>query len=262
MKIKSKLVIPLALLTMSASCSEPSQTHISPAAISEVKSELARATEAGEIEGGMILVHANGKQILFDVQGYHDLEEKLPFRESSLLRIFSMTKPITSVAAMTLWEQGEFQLDDSVSKYIPSFKDVKVGIAEAPLPGEPFVLVNPEREINVRDLLSHTSGYSYGDNPNSVLSVEYASRGVVYWHHGMFPPKMSIQKAANLLSQVPLEHEPGERWTYGLSVDILGALIEVWSGMELNRYIDKSVLKPLRMKDTFFDTSANSRVAH
>jgi CubicO group peptidase (beta-lactamase class C family) len=254
MQIKEKLILlAAALFIVGSSCSRLPHTHISPSAIVEVKAELARATEAGEIEGGMILVHANGKQVLFDVQGYHDLEDRLPFKESSLLRIYSMTKPITSVAAMTLWEQGKFQLDDPVSKYISSFENVKVGIIEDQSSGFPFVLENPKREVSVRDLFSHTSGYSYGNNPDSVFTSEYTSRGVVYWYYGMFPPKMSIQKAANLLSQVPLEHEPGERWTYGLNVDILGALVEVWSGMKLKQYIDESVLKPLGMKDTFFD---------
>ncbi|MCH2112884.1 MAG: beta-lactamase family protein [Planctomycetes bacterium] len=253
MQIDVKMTIPLALLLVGASCSSPLQTRISSSAIFEAKSKLSQAIENGEIEGGMVLVHANGEQIMFDVQGCHDKEDQLLFEESSLLRIFSMTKPIASVAAMTLWEQGKFTLDDPVSKYIPSFRDVKVGVVGSNRSGTPFSLVSPKREVNIRDLLSHTSGYSYGNDPASALSVAYASRGVVYWHNGMFPPKMSISKAADLLSQIPLEHEPGERWTYGFNTDIVGALIEVWSGMELGEYLRKSIFKPLGMESTFFD---------
>ena len=234
------------------------QTHINPDIALEAKSQLALAIETGEIEGGMILVHANGKKIMLDIQGYHDIEDQLPFKESSLIRIYSMTKPITSAAAMTLWEEGKFKLDDPVSKYIPSFKNAKVGKVERPfgrMSPNSFEIISPEREITVRDLLTHSAGYTYGgaDYPNSPFAKGYRNRGVTFWGpENMFPPKMSIQKAAQLLSEVPLRHEPGERWTYGLNTDIVGALIEIWSGMELGEYFKESIFKPLGMKDTFF----------
>ncbi|MEC9095213.1 MAG: serine hydrolase domain-containing protein [Planctomycetota bacterium] len=230
-------------------------TKLSDSAIETVKDEIARATKAGEIEGGMILVHIHGQQALLDIQGYHDLEDKLEFKEDSLLRVYSMTKPVTSVAAMTLWEAGKFKLEDPVANYIPSFKDVKVGVV---VNGE-MTHVAPRRPVTIRDLFSHTSGYSYSPAAGTPFGKEYRSRGVFYTHNGMYPPKMSIRKAADQLAQIPLQHQPGERWTYGLSVDILGALIEIWSGQPLEKYMKRAVFKPLGMKDTFFDIPKNKR---
>ncbi|MBA63305.1 MAG: hypothetical protein CMJ76_13185 [Planctomycetaceae bacterium] len=228
-------------------------TTLSDIAIQEVKDEISRATKAGEIEGGMILVHVDGRQVLLDVQGYHDLEDKLKFKADSLLRIYSMTKPITSVVAMTLWEQGKFKLDDPVASYIPSFKHVKVGVVVK----DKMTRTAPKRPLTVRDLLAHTSGYSYSPAAGTPFGREYRSRGVFYTHSGMYPPKMSIREAADQLAQIPLQHQPGERWTYGLNVDILGALIEIWSGESLEKYMKRSVFKPLKMKDTFFDIPKN-----
>ena len=241
-----RLLVVLLLLSSSIAQAE---TNISDEAIKAVQIELARATEAGEIEGGMILVHVHGEQVLLDIKGIHDSEDGLEFKENSLLRIYSMTKPITSVAAMTLWEQGKFNLDDAVSEYIPAFSDVKVGVV---LKGK-MTRVDPKRPLTIRDLLSHTSGYSYSPSSGTPFGKEYHSRGVFYTHNGMYPPKMSIREAADQLAQIPLQHQPGERWTYGLSVDILGALIEIWSGQPLEKYMKRAVFKPLAMHDTFFD---------
>ena len=241
--------ILLTVLFLFATTYAQADTTLSGIASQAVKDEIARATKAGEIEGGMILVHVHGKQVLLDVQGYHDSEDKLEFKLDSLLRIYSMSKPITSVVAMTLWEQGKFKLDDPVANYIPSFKKVKVGVV---VDGK-MTRREPERPVTVRDLLSHTSGYSYSPASGTPFGKEYHSRGVFYTHNGMYPPKMSIREAADQLAEIPLQHQPGEKWTYGLSVDILGALIEIWSGESLEKYMKRSVFKPLHMNDTFFD---------
>jgi len=230
-------------------------TSVSDSALQAVTAEIARATKAGEIEGGIVLVIADGKQVLFDTQGHHDLEDKLPFQPDTLLRIYSMTKPITSVAVMTLWEQGKFKLDDPVSRYIPAFKMTDVGVVEQ----DKIVRVTPDRKLTIRDLLRHTSGYEYSGPAGTPFGDEYRKRGLFYSHHGMYPPKMSIREAADALAQIPLRHQPGQRWTYGLSVDILGALIEIWSGKSLDKYMHQSVLKPLGMKDTFFKIPKNKR---
>ena len=231
------------------------ETSVSDTALQAVSAEIARATKAGEIEGGIVLVIADGKQVLFDTQGHHDLEDKLPFKPDTLLRIYSMTKPITSVAAMTLWEQGKFKLDDPVSKYIAAFKTTEVGVVEQ----DKLVRTIPDRPLTIRDLLRHTSGYEYSGPAGTPFGDEYRKRGLFYTHHGMYPPKMSIREAADALAQIPLRHQPGQRWTYGLSVDILGALIEVWSGKPFDKYMHQSVLKPLGMKDTFFNIPKNKR---
>ncbi len=244
-----KKILNITLLLLLATTCAQADTYLSDDAITAATDELARATEAGEIEGGMLLVHVQGKQVLLAIEGQHDFEDNLEFKQDSLLRIYSMTKPITSVVAMTLWEQGKFKLDDPVSKYIPSFGDVKVGVVA----NGQLTRVQPKREITVRDLLSHTSGYSYSPAPGTPFGKEYYQRGMFYTHNGMYPPKMSIRQAADLLAQIPLHHQPGEKWTYGLSVDILAALIEIWSGDPLQKYMNRSLLKPLDMRDTSFD---------
>lgn len=241
--------LTLLLIALLAPASLHGQTKVSDTTLRSVKKALIKATEMGEIEGGMLLVDVNGKRILLEIQGFHDLEDQLPFKENSLLRIYSMTKPITSVAAMTLYEAGKFELDDPVANYIPSFANVKVGVVK----NEILTRVDPKRPLTIRDLFRHTAGFIYGGDAKGPIQKEYFSRGLNYSHHGMYPPKMSIRKAANALAEVPLMHQPGDRWTYGLSVDILGALIEVWSQESLAQYIDRSVLRPLGMVDTFFD---------
>lgn len=248
-----KKILSLTLLLIFSATYAQAKTTLSDEAIQAVKDEIARATKAGEIEGGMILVHIHGEQRLLDIQGYHDLEDKLEFKADSLLRIYSMTKPITSVAAMTLWEQGKFKLDDPLSKYIPSFKKVQVGVVV----DRKMTRLKPARPLTVRDLLSHTSGYSYSPASETPFGKEYHSRGIFYSHNGMYPPKMSIREAADQLAQIPLQHQPGAKWTYGLSVDILGALIEIWSGESLENYMKSSIFKPLNMKDTFFNIPKN-----
>jgi CubicO group peptidase (beta-lactamase class C family) len=231
------------------------ETSVSDTALQAVSAEITRAIKAGEIEGGLVLVIADGKQILFDTQGHHDLDDKLPFKPDTLLRIYSMTKPITSVAAMTLWEQGKFKLDDPVSQYIAAFKTTEVGVVEQ----DKLVRVATHRPLTVRDLLRHTSGYDYGGPAGTPFGDEYRERGIFYSHYGMYPPKMTIREAADALAQVPLRHQPGQRWTYGLSIDILAALIEIWSGKPFDRYMHQSVLKPLGMQDTFFNIPKNKR---
>ena len=245
------LLISMVCLSSLASA----ETSVSDTALQAVSAEIARAIKAGEIEGGLVLVIADGKQILFDTQGHHDLDDKLPFKPDTLLRIYSMTKPITSVAAMTLWEQGKFKLDDPVSKYIAAFKTTEVGVIEQ----DKIVRVATHRPLTVRDLLRHTSGYDYGGPAGTPFGDEYRERGIFYSHYGMYPPKMTIRESADALAQVPLRHQPGQRWTYGLSIDILAALIEIWSGKPFDRYIDQSVLKPLGMRDTFFNIPKNKR---
>jgi CubicO group peptidase (beta-lactamase class C family) len=158
-----------------------------------------------------------------------------------------MTKPITSVAAMMLHEQGKFRLDDPVADYIPSFTQATVLAPD----GNPQNTVAPRRPITIRDILRHTTGYSYGRGDRE--RMHYEREGLVYHPpHRMMPPKMTIQEAAEALARVPALHHPGERHTYGFNTDLLGRLIEIWSGMALDKYLQQSVFDPLNMADTGF----------
>ncbi|WP_309710581.1 serine hydrolase domain-containing protein [Armatimonas sp.] len=218
----------------------------------KAKQELQRALAAGELVGGVHLVMHKGKVIHLEAVGLRDREEKKPFTADTLVRMYSMTKPITSVAAMMLWEHGKFQLDDPLSKYIPAFAHSTVMDGKGGRTA-------PKRPLTVRDLFRHTSGYSYGDG-DPAIGVAFAKEGLLYRPPvGMLPPKLTIEKAAEALARVPALHHPGERFTYGLSVDILGRLIEIWSGKTLDRYFQQAMLGPLEMRDTAFVVPKDKR---
>jgi CubicO group peptidase (beta-lactamase class C family) len=201
----------------------------------------------GKVEGMIHLVVLDGKTVYREVAGYRDVADKKPFKADTIVRIYSMSKPLTSVAAMTLFEKGKFKLDDPVAKYIPAFKDAKVLEGK----GKEAKLVKPKRLITVRDVFRHTTGYSYGGEEE--VKKYYQKEGLKGWGRlGMFPPKMTIEKLADGLARIPALHQPGARFTYGFNSDLLGRLIEIWSGNSLDRYMRQAVLEPLGMVDTGF----------
>ena len=243
-------VLLLSLPLLVAACAVPApRVSLKSDVAAAVSAELRRGTDAHEHEGGALMVISNGKVLLTDHYGNHDLETQRPFASDTIFRIFSMTKPITTVAAMTLWEQGKFQLDDPVSKYIPSFAKVQVGEVD----GGKLTLRAPSRAITIRDLMCHGAGFSYAGTKDTPIGALYHENGLSYgkpW--AMYPPKMSIRAAADALARVPIRHDPGAKWTYGPSVDVLGALIEIWSKEPLDDCIERVVLEPLAMNDTAF----------
>jgi len=210
---------------------------------------LQREVASKQIVGGMHLVLHAGKVVHFALAGAADIEEGGLLKKDALMRIFSMSKPITSVAAMQLWEQGKFRLDDPVARFIPSFADIKVRVTR----NGKTQLVPPLRPITVRDLLRHTSGFSYGRKYGEQVLQDHRRVGVLYGGtKNMFPPEMTIAQAADALAQVPLLHHPGEQFTYGFNTDVLGRLVEVWSGDRLDHYMQKAIFDPLAMRDTGF----------
>lgn len=212
------------------------------------------AVASGNAAGAAHLVVQNGEVIHLHAAGVRDIETRDPLQEDTVVRIYSMTKPITSVAAMTLLEQGKFQLDDPVAKFIPAFQQTTVW------DNENQVAVAPKRPMTVRDVFRHTTGYGYDGNGNAELEKRYRESGLTYRAPaGMLPPDMSIEAAANRLAQIPAHHHPGERFTYGFSTDLLGRLIEVWSGKPLDQYLEESVFKPLEMHDTAFQVRPNAK---
>ncbi|MDA1275604.1 MAG: DUF2341 domain-containing protein [Verrucomicrobia bacterium] len=223
-------------------------------ALEQARSELHRAVREGKVAGAAHLVVRDGKTIYSEAAGLSDIDGRIPFKIDSLLRIYSMSKPIVSVGAMKLCEQGRFKLDDPVALYIPGFSNATV----LQKIGDKMERVAPNRPITVRDVLRHTTGYSYGDEAE--VREYYLGEGLRYWGPGdMFPPKMSIAKAAEALARIPALHHPGEKFTYGYSTDLLGRLIEVWSGKPLDVFLRESVLAPLEMEDTGFSVRPETR---
>ena len=168
-------------------------------------------------------------------------------REDSIFRIYSMTKPIVSVAAMMLVEQGKLSLADPVSKFIPAFADTKVGIESQDASGAPVLeIVDADRPMTVQDLLRHTSGLVYGGvGPRTAVKELYREANI-------FSQKWQLPEFAEALAKLPLQHQPGTTWEYGHSTDILGRVVEVVASMPLDRYLEQHVLAPLGMQDTAF----------
>jgi CubicO group peptidase (beta-lactamase class C family) len=169
-------------------------------------------------------------------------------RTNSIFRIASQTKAIVSIAAMTLFEEGKFLLDDPVSKYIPEYGDPQI-LATYNDKDTTYTTVPAVREVTIRHLLTHTSGIDYAGIGSPVMRAVYAKAGIA---PGFGSNSDLIGNEMKDLGRLPLAHQPGERWTYGLNVDVLGYLIEIWSGKPLDQYLRERLFEPLGMTDTYF----------
>ena len=198
-----------------------------------------------KIAGALTLVARRGKVAYLSPAGMMDVEREKPITEDTIFRIYSMTKPIATVALMMLYEHGHFQLADQVYKYIPEWRNLEVYVSGEYLD---FVTKPPERDMTIRDLLTHTSGLAYGASAETATPVAaaYQKMKVLDLHKGTL--KEMVQKVAEL----PLEFSPGTRWNYSISTDVCGYLVEVISGMSFNEYLEKYIFEPLGMVDTGF----------
>ena len=211
----------------------------------------------GSLPNISILIKKDNKEILRHTHGYADIEKGISVNRKTVYRIYSMTKPVTGVAIMQLIENGKLRLNDKVSKYIPAFKDTKVINLEF----QDYVL-KPKREITIRDLLTHTSGLTYswaGEGPVNQIYRKYNIRpyyfGAVDAELNKFPGNTCQFSAA--AASAPLLHNPGEKWSYGINMDILGCVVEVISGMSFAEYLQKNIFDPLELKSIGF--SVNER---
>lgn len=200
-----------------------------------------------KIPGAVALVVKNGEVAYHKSFGFADVASKKPMQPNSIFRIASMTKAITSVAVMTLYEQGRFQLNDPVAKYIPEFANMTV-IAELDEQGKVSETVAAKKPILIVDLLTHASGIGYPFIPGK-LQATYQAAGVI---DGLTIKNMTLASQMKLLAQQPLLFEPGSKFAYGLSTDVLGYLVEVISGESLDQYFAAEIFQPLGMTDTYF----------
>mgnify|MGYP003964425917 FL=1 len=213
----------------------------------------------GSLPNVSILIKKDNKEIYRHTNGYADLENKISINQKSVYRIYSMSKPVTGVAIMQLVENGKLRLNDKVSKYIPAFKDTKV----INLDFQDYV-VKPKREITIRDLLTHTSGLTYswaGETPVHNIYRKYNIRpyyfGALDSEISKFPGN-TCQFAAAAAS-APLLHDPGEKWSYGINMDVLGCVVEVISGMTFDDYLQKNIFKPLGLKSIGFSVNPKDK---
>jgi CubicO group peptidase (beta-lactamase class C family) len=244
------IVLPLAALAqgLPAAAPEPERVGLSAERLERIAPTLGKDIAAGLIPGAVMLVARHGRLAYFEAFGLRDKARNAPMARDAMFRLGSMTKPITIAAAMMLVEDGRLSLEDPISKYLPQFAHMQVGIEqENPATGQANLrLVPSEREIRVEDLMRHTSGFTYealGTGPK--VKEMYRDAGIGA------RDETSAEMAAKL-ARLPLMYQPGTVWEYGRSIDVLGRILERLSGMPLSEFLAKRVFGPLRMPDTGF----------
>jgi CubicO group peptidase (beta-lactamase class C family) len=219
----------------------PEEIGFSSARLARLGAVMRSEIERGRLPGAVALIARRGRLGFFESFGQRDAASGAPMRTDAIFRIYFMTKPITSVAAMMLWEEGRFLLSDPVAKYLPELSDLEVAVER----GGEIERVPVERDLTIQDLLRHTSGLTY----------EFRGSGPV---HKMYMGAKVYSRAQNSADQVatlgrlPLLHQPGTRWEYGRSTDVVGRLVEVLSGQPLSAFFEQHILAPLGMTDTAF----------
>lgn len=211
-----------------------------------------RYVEPGKIAGCQVAVMRRGSLAYFSSLGFADREREVPVAEDTIWRIYSMTKPITGVAMMTLYERGHFQLGDPVSKFLPEWRDLQV--AETTSDGATR-LVPPERPMQIRDLMMHTSGLGYGPNNRDLDLESRLAKSTSEDGNGELPPLSLAPDLETLVSRAagwPLRYHPGTRWLYAFGLEVCGRLVEVMSGRRFDQYLAEEVFGPVGMPDTAF----------
>jgi CubicO group peptidase (beta-lactamase class C family) len=248
--------IALIILFVFNSCSDngrlrealPESVNVSSERLNRIDTMLLQSIENKWIAGAVGFIARDGKIIYNRSFGVSDLENKLPMQTDNIFRIASQTKAITSIGLMMLFEEGKFLLDDPISKYIPEFAHPQV-LDKFNEKDTTFTTVPSRREITIRDLLTHTSGIDYSGIGSPAMKAIYSKAGIL---GGFGSDKVTIGDDIKLLGKQPLVHQPGERFTYGLNVDVIGYLIEILSGEKLDKYFKQYIFEPLGMNDTWF----------
>ena len=238
----SSATLPYELKSKELEFSDPEKEGFSSERLQRIAPAMQKYIDADLTPGVLTAIMKNGKIIYFETQGYMDVAAKKPLKDDAIFRIASMTKPIASIALMMLWEEGLFQLYDPVSKYIPSFSEIKVSTT-SDASGKTGELVNPNREPNIRDMLTHRAGLanSYLGNAKAYDEIMNAD-----------PKPENNAERIDRLAKIPLNYHPGEKWEYSHATDVVGHLVEVISGESLDDFLKKRLFDPLDMKDTHF----------
>ncbi len=216
----------------------PEDVGVSAERLERIRSVMQGYVDNGHLPGILTVVARRGKIVHFETVGMRDIENKKPVEADTIFRIYSMSKPITSVAVMMLYEEGHFQLDTPVSDFIPEFKNMKVYNEDQ------TEILDAKKKMTIKQLLMHTAGLTYGWG-NGAIDKRYREAN-------LFQPGTPLGDTIKKLGDIPLAHEPGDRWTYGVSTDVLGYLVEVVSGMPFEKFLQTRLFEPLGMIDTAF----------
>ena len=237
---------------------KPEDVGMSSERLARLAARLRTDAEKGTIPGSVLLVARHGKLAMFEASGLRDPQTKAPMTNDAIFRIYSMSKPLTSVGVMLLFEEGKLTLDQPVSRYIPALGKLKVGVEKTDAAGNKTLeLVDSRRDMTIQDLLRHTSGLTYGFFGDSLVKKEYQAAS---------PTADSPTNAEMVerLAKLPLAYQPGTTWDYSYSTDVLGRVLEVVGGTSLYQFQKERLLDPLGMKDTMFyvtDAARQARIA-
>jgi CubicO group peptidase (beta-lactamase class C family) len=251
-KFKSILLVCVLLIgALAVSVNAKDPKAVTPETLGLSSERLARIDKAMQEDidqkktgGIVVLIARHGTIAYHKAFGMADIESGKKMQTDSLFRLYSMTKPVTSAALLTLYEEGKFQLSDPLEKYIPAFKNVKVFVKTDDKGA--MVLEEPRRKITIQDVFRHTAGFGYGGSDDSPVSKAYRDAGID------FAKLDSLKELVDKLATVPLLYHPGERWVYSVAHDVQAYLVEYFSGMRFDQYVQSKIIKPLGMKDAVF----------
>jgi len=222
---------------------DPAKLGFDPDRLARLKPWMQRWVDEGKFPGAQCLIARHGQIAYCDQIGMADIESGKAWERDTIARIYSMTKPITGVGLMMLYEEGKFRLTDPLHKYLPEYKDAQVFKS---VDDDGNIVTEPtKRQITVLDIMRHTAGLTYGVFGNTPVDQAYMKAG-------LFDTTKTLEEVSKTLGTLPLLYQPGENWVYSLAVDIQGRLIEVLSGMPLDQYFEEKIFTPLGMSDTGF----------
>lgn len=258
------LIFTVEALARALPATRPERVGLDAERLARISAEMNAAVGEGTMVGGLGMIARNGRIAFSETWGLKDREAGEPMTEDTIFRIYSMSKPVTGVALMMLYEEGKFFLNDPVAKYIPELADLEVALSTADGGGTRIIsdgtqslalgegdmdlsgrTRKPRRQPTVRDLLTHTAGFTYGVFGNTEVDRLYRDKGILFDHP-------NLRDFVEKLGQVPLQYEPGTRWHYSVSVDVQGRLVEVLSGMRFGEFLEQRLFTPLGMVDTSF----------
>ncbi|NNC98615.1 MAG: beta-lactamase family protein, partial [Gammaproteobacteria bacterium] len=219
----------------------PEKVGVSSSRLEKIDRMAAQYVENGHYSGIVTLVARKGKVIHLNASGNYGIDNQTPMAADTLFRIYSMTKPVTAIAAMILYEEGKFHMTDPVSKHLPEFAEQKILID-----GE---LVSPKSPMTMRQLFTHTAGLTYGWTRDNPVDIQYADAGLF--------ASADLAEFTKKVAALPLRFQPGTRYHYSVSLDLLGAIVERLSGVPLDEFFASRIFKPLGMVDTFFNVPAD-----
>ena len=246
---QTSLSIIVVLLIASCQSKEDSSIIVNKSAQARIDSVLKNMVDSGRVAGVSALIVEKGKEVYFNSFGFSDREAKTPMDRKTIVRIFSMTKPITGTALMKLYEEGKFSLDDPLSKYLPEFSNLKV-LNGYDAKGK-MILVEPKRAVTIRDITRHTAGF-VTNQPDTATEM-----GKLVKKADAMNFENTLQQMGQKLGSLPLTFHPGEQWAYGPSVDVQALLVERLSGKPFERYVQENVLDPLSMRSTHYVVDAS-----